>query len=313
MASKTGLNDEMPSRLLTVILNCAAGAKNQSAVRDRIVKILEEHGLRVEVHMFEGGGDLTELAKSAVRSGSFAVVAGGGDGTVNAVASALVDSQCALAILPLGTLNHFAKCLKIPLDVEKAAQTIATGQIRRVDVGEVNGKVFVNNSSLGLYPRMVRGREREQRLGRSKWVALFWATLATLRRYPLLSVRLISDGGQQLTRRTPVVFIGNNQYELKGFEIGSRPSLDAGKLAVYVAHKDRPATLIRMGLEAIFGRLRRGRDFDFLSTENLKIEATRSALQVATDGEVATLAPPLLYRIRPLALRVIVPVASNKV
>jgi diacylglycerol kinase family enzyme len=177
-------------------------------------------------------------------------------------------------------------------------------------VGEVNGKIFINNSSLGLYPNMVRGREQEQRLGRGKWMALFWATLAVLRRYPLLLVRLTSRDGQQLIRRTPVVFIGNNQYEMKGFEIGSRRLLDGGKLAIYVAHQDRPATLIRMGVEAVLGRLHRGVDFDFLSTENLQIEATRSTIQVATDGEVSTFAPPLLYRIRPLALRVIVPVAG---
>ncbi len=298
----------MQSRLLTVILNRAAGADNEGALRGRIAKILEEHGIQVEIRTVQGGSGITELAKSAVRNGSFAVAAGGGDGTVSAVATALVDSECALGVLPLGTFNHFAKDLRIPLDVEEAAQTIATGKIRRVDVGEINGKIFVNNSSLGLYPNMVRRREQEHRLGRNKWMALFWVTLAVLRRYPLLVVRLTSRDGQQLIRRTPVVFIGNNQYELKGFEIGSRPLLDGGMLAIYVAHQDRPATLIRMGVEAVLGRLHRGVDFDFLSTENLQIEATRRTMQVATDGEVSTFAPPLLYRIRPLALRVIVPV-----
>lgn len=297
----------MESRQLTVILNRAAGTENEGVLRGRIAKILKEHGIQVEIRMVQRGSGITELAKSAVQNGSFAVAAGGGDGTVSAVASALIDSECTLGVLPLGTFNHFAKDLRIPLDVEKAALTIATGEIRRVDVGEVNGKIFVNNSSLGLYPSMVRGREQEQRLGRSKWMALFWATLAVLRRHPVLVVRLTSRDGEELIRRTPVVFIGNNQYELKGFEIGSRSSLDGGELAIYVAHQDRPATLIRMGVEAVLGRLHRGVDFDFLSTENLQIEAARRTIQVATDGEVSTFAPPLLYRIRPLALRVIVP------
>ncbi len=297
----------MESRQLTVILNRAAGTENEGVLRGRIAKILKEHGIQVEIRMVQRGSGITELAKSAVQNGSFAVAAGGGDGTVSAVASALIDSECTLGVLPLGTFNHFAKDLRIPLDVEKAALTIATGEIRRVDVGEVNGKIFVNNSSLGLYPSMVRGREQEQRLGRSKWMALFWATLAVLRRHPVLVVRLTSRDGEELIRRTPVVFIGNNQYELKGFEIGSRSSLDGGELAIYVAHQDRPATLIRMGVEAVLGRLHRGVDFDFLSTENLQIEAARRTIQVATDGEVSPFAPPLLYRIRPLALRVIVP------
>jgi diacylglycerol kinase family enzyme len=300
----------MQSRHLTVILNKAAGAEKEGALRDRLIEIFQQHGIKAEVRMVQGGNGITKLAKTAARDGSFAVAAGGGDGTVSAVASALVDSECALGVLPVGTLNHFAKDLRIPLDVEKAAQTIATGEIRRIDVGEANGKIFINNSSLGLYPSMVRGREQEQRLGRGKWMALFWATLAVLRRHPLLLVRLTSGDGQQFTRRTPVVFIGNNQYEMKGFEIGSRPSLDRGKLAVYVAHQDSAGTLIRMGVEAILGRLHRGVDFDFLSTEKLQIEATRGTIQVATDGEVSTFVPPLLYRIRPLALRVIVPVAE---
>ena len=194
----------MQSRLVTVILNRTAGAEKEGALRGRLVEILKEHGIQVEIRVVQGGSEITKLVKSAVRNGSFAVAAGGGDGTVSAVASGLIDSECALGVLPVGTFNHFAKDLRIPLDVERAAQTIATGEIRRVDVGEVNGRIFVNNSSLGLYPSMVHGREQGQRLGRGKWIALFWATLAVLRRCPLLSVRLTSRDGQQLMRRTPV-------------------------------------------------------------------------------------------------------------
>ena len=226
---------------------------------------------------------------------------------MSAVAAALVDSECAMGVLPIGTLNHFARALGIPLDVESACEIIASGIVRSVDVGEVNGRIFVNNSSLGLYPTIVRGREQDQRLGSSKWTALFWSILAVLRHYPMLTVGLSSVKGGQVTRRTPLVFIGNNEYEMKGFEIGSRRTLDGGKLSVYVAPKDGPAGLLRMGVAAVFGRLRRGVDFDFLATDNLRVDVVRKTMLVATDGEVSSLVPPLFYRIRPLALRVIVP------
>jgi diacylglycerol kinase family enzyme len=296
----------MQPRQVCIIYNRAAGHHKELASCDGIAAILQEHNLQTEILLVQPGTDIRDLAKSAVQKGCFAVVAAGGDGTVNAVASAVVDSNCVLGILPFGTLNHFAKTLQIPLDVEQAAQTIATGKLRKVDVGEVNGRIFVNNSSIGLYPSMVRGREQEQRLGRSKWVALFWASLAVLRRYPTLNIRLVSEG-REFVRRTPLVFVGNNYYEMRGFNIGSRPSLETGKLAVYVAHQDRARSLIRMALEALLGKAQRGRDFDYLSTDNLHIEIHPRTIQVATDGEVTTFSPPLLYRSRHLALQIIVP------
>jgi diacylglycerol kinase family enzyme len=297
----------MQTRKVTIIYNCAAGNHKEHASRDRIAAILQEHDLQVEILLVQPGTEIRDLAKSEVQKGCFALVAAGGDGTVNAVASAVVGSECVLGILPVGTLNHFAKALEIPLDVEQAALTIATGKLRKVDVGEVNGRIFVNNSSIGLYPSMVRGREEEQRLGRSKWVALFWATLAVLRRYPMLSIRLASREGRELIRRTPMVFVGNNHYEMRGFNIGKRTSLDSSMLSVYVAHQDRARSLIRMAVEAFLGKARRGRDFDYLSTDNLHIELRRRTVQVATDGEVTTFSTPLLYRSRQLALQVMVP------
>ena len=300
----------MESRRVAVILNTAAGAEKEGALRGRLAEIFTQHNIKCDIHLIGPGDGITKIAQSAARDGNFAVVAGGGDGTVSAVASALLNTESALGVLPVGTLNHFAKDLGIPLDAEKAAETIATGGIRQVDVGEVNGKIFVNNSSLGLYPSMVRGRDHEQRLGRSKWMAFLWAVFAVVRRYPLLGVRLSSGDGRQITRRTPVVFIGNNQYEIKGFEIGTRVSLDRGELAVYVAHHNGRAALIRMGIEAVLGWLRRGTDFDFMSAKELQIETARRKIQVSTDGEVSTFIPPLIYRIHPLALRVIVPAAK---
>jgi diacylglycerol kinase family enzyme len=296
----------MQARRITVILNPTAGAENESTLQGRLTTIFAPYQIDCRILVIKPGDEITKIAAAARKDGADAVVAGGGDGTVNAVASALVDSECALGILPVGTLNHFAKDLRIPLDVDEAAKTIATGEVRKIDAGEVNGKIFVNNSSLGLYPSMVRGRKLEQRLGRSKWVALFWAALAVLRRYSNFSVRLTSGDGREFRRRTPLVFIGNNQYQMKGFEIGSRQSLDRGELVVYVAPHGGRLGLLRIGLRAFLGMVKRGADFDFVCTKEIKIETRKKATHVSTDGEVSLMVPPLLYRIRPLALRVIV-------
>jgi diacylglycerol kinase family enzyme len=301
------VTSRMLPRRITVILNPAAGTENEASLGERLRGIFAQHEIACQIDQISSGDEIIKAAEAAVRSGHEAVVAGGGDGTVNAVASALVGTQCALGVLPVGTLNHFAKDLGIPLDIVEAAHATATGEVRAVDVGEVNGKIFINNSGLGLYPSVVRGRNQQQRLGRSKKMAFFWAVLSVLRRYPLLQVCFTTDTGDEFTRLTPVVFIGNNKYEMKGFEIGSRHSLEGGKLAVYVARHHCRWGLIRMGIEAILGRLHRGIDFDFVSTEEIKIETKKKMLNVSADGEVSKLIPPLIYRIRPLALRVIAP------
>ncbi|MFY9551536.1 MAG: diacylglycerol kinase family protein [Thermoanaerobaculia bacterium] len=290
-----------------LIHNTSSGVVKHEALCDRVAKIFQDHGIRTDVHAIAGGRGIPELVQEGVRRGSFAVVAAGGDGTVSCVASGLVGSQTAMGVVPVGTLNHFAKDMHIPLDVAGAAHTIATGRFRAVDVGEVNGKFFVNNSSLGLYPSVVREREQEQRLGRSKVAALLWATLAALRHHPSASIRLVSDDGKTVTRQTPLVFIGNNRYEMNGLKIGSRPSLETGKLAVCVLHREGALSLLRMGVETVFGRLRNGVDFDFLLTNGVQIEVQRPQVQVAIDGEVSTFTPPLTYRIHPQALRVLVP------
>ncbi len=237
-----------------------------------------------------------------------AIGAGGGDGTISTVAARLVGTDKALGVLPLGTLNHFAKDLRIPLGLEEAARNVCEGREVSVDVGEVNGQVFVNNSSLGLYPRIVRRREKlQEREGSGKWAAFMRASLAVLRRYPFLYVRLDADG-QRIVRKTPFVFVGNNEYEMESLQMGGRACLDAGCLSLYVAHRTGRLGLLRLALSALFGRLRRAHDFDALNAQEIWVETRRpKRLPVATDGEVNVMTTPLRYRVRPGALKVIVP------
>ena len=303
--------DETP-RALEVIINARSGTSNKEGVSERLAELFQQNRIEARISLAENGESLAELARRAAHSDAATVVAGGGDGTINAVASTLIDSDKTLGVLPLGTLNHFAKDLKIPLDLEGAARTIIANHAVKVDVGEVNGQIFLNNSSLGLYPSLVHTREQTQRLGYGKWPAFIWAAFSVMRRYPFLNVRLNADG-REFSGRTPFVFVGNNKYEMESFNIGTRARLDAGQLSLYFSHRTRRLGLVRLGFRALLGRVEKAEEFVAMCTTEVSIETRRSRIRVATDGEVTMMRPALRYRVRPGALRVIVPEGDSVV
>ena len=293
-----------------VILNASAGGGCNKEFAETLAAKFQSQGMGIRVTLAATGEELIEAARRAVAQGVKIIVAGGGDGTLNAVASALLGSDAIFGILPLGTLNHFAKDLGIPLDLDDAIATIAQGHSIRVDTGEINGRIFLNNSSLGLYPDTVKSREHQQRqLGRSKWVAFFWAAIGALRRYPFLDLT-IDVNEQAYQRRTPFVFIGNNRYLMEGFNIGARERLDEGTLSLYVVQRTGRLGLLALALRALFGRLRQARDFDMLCAKEIVIATRHQHIRVATDGEVNRMDSPLRYRICPAALKVFVPKAG---
>ncbi|WP_461274575.1 diacylglycerol/lipid kinase family protein [Acidithiobacillus sp.] len=296
----------MPSPI-AVIINASAGAGYTPEWVDNLTRIFRSGGLDVQVTLARGGAEISDTANRAIAEKPSTIIAGGGDGTINAVASALIGTDIALGVLPLGTLNHFAKDLHIPLDLDEAVRNIIAGYTIKVDVGEVNERFFLNNSSLGIYPSIVRDRENQQKwLGRSKWTAFVWATLTIFRRYPFLNV-LITANGKEHARHTPFVFIGNNEYLMEGFNIGERRCLNAGQLSLYVTQRTGRLGLLRLALRALFGRLHQAKDFDALTAQEILIEVRYPHMRVATDGEVNVLDTPLRYRVRAGALRVIVP------
>jgi YegS/Rv2252/BmrU family lipid kinase len=291
---------------IDVIINARSGAGNKVEVQHRLAQAFKATGVEARISLARNGAEVVKLAQRALRSDAQVIVAAGGDGTVSAVAATVIGSDKALGVLPSGTMNHFAKGLKIPLDLEGAVETIVADHEARVDVGEVNDHIFVNNSSLGLYPSIVREREKQQRLGWGKWPAFVWAALTVLRRYPFLGIRVSVDG-QELRSRTPFVFIGNNEYEMAGFNIGRRARLDKGELSLYVTNRTGRLGLIRLALRALLGGLRQEKDFLAIRTKEVWIETKHKRLRVALDGEVTNLVPPLHYRVRPGALRVLAP------
>jgi diacylglycerol kinase family enzyme len=295
------------SRRVPILLNCRSGCGASNAEADRLRQAFDGTGLDVDVALLRQGDDVRDAARKALQAQPAVLVAAGGDGTLSAVADVLRGTGTALGVMPFGTLNHFAKDLGIPLDPLEAARTIAAGRRTAVDLGEVNGRAFINNASLGLYPGMVRERERQQRrLRRSKRHAMMWATLAVLNRPPLLDLRLELDGDVH-DCRAPFVFIGNNDYLMEGFNIGTRARLDGGCLNVYTTRACSAGGLIMLLLHALFGRLRQAEDFVESRASSLRVTSRKRRLLVATDGEVSTMDTPLEFRIRRRALEVIVP------
>ncbi|HEU5305472.1 MAG TPA: diacylglycerol kinase family protein [Gemmatimonadales bacterium] len=295
---------------IAVVLNDSSGSGEGAAAARRLEEIFRAAGREARITVARSGGELRAAAERFVADGCGVLVAGGGDGTVNTGAAAVLRRSIPLGVLPLGTLNHFAKDMGIPLDLEGAAQVILGGVVCKVDVGEVNGRLFLNNSSLGVYPAIVRLRERYQATGWGKWVAALWASLTVLRRNPFMGVRITVEG-QALLRRTPFVFVGNNEYRMVGLQAGARDSLARGRLAVYVLNAERRRGLLLLAWQVVLKGVDHVKELDLLTVEEATIETRRQRLQVALDGEVVPLGSPLECRIRPGALRVLVPPAAS--
>jgi diacylglycerol kinase family enzyme len=291
-----------------VLLNRAAGMPTgerrdeEAAVRAAFAR----HGLPADLRVVAPADFRARVAAAAAERPD-ALVVGGGDGTVAAGAEAAVRAGVTLGVLPLGTLNHFARDLGLPADVDGAVAVIAAGVAREVDVGDGGGRIFVNNASMGLYTEAVEDRERiRARSGTGKWRAMARAALTTLRRFPLMRVELrMLDGAVRLT--TPLVFVGNNRYDMRLFALGRRQALDEGRLWLYVARDGGRVGFLGLAGRALLGRLDQARDFLALAVGEVEIGDRRRTMRVAFDGEPCEVASPLRLAIRPRALRVFAP------
>jgi YegS/Rv2252/BmrU family lipid kinase len=290
-----------------VLLNRGGGAvAADPKIAEKVGEAFRAAGLEVEVEGV-GGGDCSVRCRAIAERGDGLLAVGGGDGTVSAAASALVGTQTRLGILPLGTLNHFARDLGIPTNIEEAAKLIAAGSERRVDVAEMNDRIFINNSAIGLYPLMVMDRDlQRKRLGRSKRLAMLVASLRTLARFGHQRLTLTVND-EQARVDTPLLFVGNNDYRIDIGAPGQRESIEDGVLSAFVMRKKTRRGFVAASIRAL---LNRARDDDMVKLDNverLRVSSQRGSLAVSLDGEVVRAEPPLDYRIRKKALRVIAP------
>jgi len=292
---------------VTVLLNRGGGAvRADPNVGDKVAEALRAAGLEPDVELIEGG-DCTVRARAISERGDELLVVGGGDGSISAAASALVGTETLLGILPLGTLNHFARDLGIPADLNEVAKLIASRKDRRVDVAEMNERVFINNSAIGLYPLMVLDRDlQRKKLGRSKRLAMIVASVRTLARFGHQRLTLTVND-EQARVDTPLLFVGNNDYRLDIGAAGQRDSVEDGCLSVYVMRKKTRAGFVAASVRALFNRDRKDDMVRLEHVERLRVNAKRSVLAVSLDGEVVGAETPLTYKIRKKALRVIAP------
>jgi diacylglycerol kinase family enzyme len=268
--------------------------------------LFSEHGVRAQIFPADTGPAVRAAAETVAEQEYSMIVAAGGDGTVGTIAPIVATAGKTFGVLPLGTFNHFARDLGIPMDLYAAVQGLKSSRTVCVDLASVNGRPFINTSSIGLYPRLVIESEHYRRSGLAYWAALPSAAISTMREFSRVSVRLQASG-REWKGVTPFVFVGNNVYTLESGRIGSRSRLDGGVLWVCATFESSRWLFLKLVMDAALGRVEQNPNFQTLSARELFVESNRKRLYVSLDGEVELLATPLHYSVHNRALRVIVP------
>jgi diacylglycerol kinase family enzyme len=294
-----------------VILNAHAGtvaARRDEAGPAEVTEAFAARGLHPRVVVAEPGR-LEGLVRDAVAQRPKVIFVGGGDGTINTAASHLVGTGIPLGVLPLGTLNHFARDLGLPADWRAAVRALADAVPHFVDVGEVNGRIFLNNCSVGLYAEAVRERELlRERHGLRKWWAMAlgaWNAFTRLRR---MRLSMETDAGA-FSARTPFLLVSNNRYTGRVLDGSIRQRLDEGRLWLHTTRAHRRFTMVRLALQALRRRLDEVDHLEIHPVSTAQVTILNRLPAIAVDGELAALEWPLRFRIRPRALRVLAPTA----
>lgn len=294
-----------------IFFNSGSGWEENREAPEITRQKLQSRGIDCALERLKPGADIEQSVTQAVAQGSRLVVAGGGDGTLRAVAQSLAGTGVAMGILPVGTLNHFARDLEIPLDADEAAHVVASGLPVEVDVAAANGSVFINNAVIGLYPAYRAEREAHERRGWRGKLAGIAGWLSILHRYPFVEVD-ISAGGRHIRRRTPLVMIGNNEHAMHGFKPWQRESMTEGALWVYVARDATRLGLWRVLWRVITGRFEAEQHFDVLRGSDVWVRTRRRRIRISLDGEIKRLQSPIHFQSWPSALRVVVPQGSRR-
>lgn len=298
---------------LALVINRSAGgfrrhppAATVAAIRAAFVGA----GHQLELRMV-GRRDLPAcFAALSDRDDLDAVVVGGGDGTILSAVGNGLGRDRPLGILPLGTLNLFARDIGLTLDPIAAARAVAHAGTAAIDLAEVDGRPFAIWASLGMHPWIVRRRDHLQRRRRSKMTAMAIAALRALVLFPQLDVTLTPDQAEPRRVRAPMLFISNNAWRDEPPPL-SRQSLDTGRLEVHIAICSGRLSLLWLAVEALLGRWRSSARLQTFSAREVQVASTRRRLMLSLDGEVAVMTPPLHFRVRPRALKVLMPGREN--
>ena len=293
----------MPSRGL-LFLNRSSGVKLPPAEIDALHDEASKAGL--EVIDLTRELDLQQTIRDRVCRGAKIVVAAGGDGTIHHVIQTLVHSDAVLGVIPIGTYNHFAKDLGIPLDWREALEVACSGVTRQIDAARINERFFVNNASIGLYPELVARREEHGR-NYPRWKARLYAFYRTMRKYPHVTLTVEAEHRHEVIK-THVFMISNNSYDLSRVGIEApRDRMTEGRLSVYWLPHISRWELTKFVSRFLAGRLRETPGFRFFRTLTMRVQSSRGRLKVGIDGELFTLDTPLVVTSVPQSLLVKVP------
>ncbi|MES2941894.1 MAG: diacylglycerol kinase family protein [Pseudomonadota bacterium] len=303
---------------LFVVLNAGSGSSDADQEQAVMARVFSEGGREVEFLQITNPADISKIAAHAVelaKDRSGVVVAAGGDGTINAVASAVLGSGCPFGVLPQGTFNYFGRAHAIPQNTEAAAIALLGASISPVQVGLVNGRVFLVNASLGLYPQLLEDREVwKQKLGRSRVVA-FMSGLATLIQARSQLNLQIERAGQTATLHTTTLFVGNNGLQLERVGIDEKQvnALRHGALAGIAVRSMGTLALFGLLVRGLLGRLGEAENVDSFSFRRLTVTPRRiKRIKVATDGEITWMQTPLVFEVAPEPLLLMVPAPADR-
>ena len=285
---------------IAIVVNPRSGSAHIGPDLDQALRTA---GVAADIHSLPDDRVETWLSDLADRYDVLGAM--GGDGTVSSVAAAVLATSKVLLVIPAGTLNHFARDSGLPLKMEDAIALLASGDTAMVDVGLVNGHMFLNNASIGAYPRMVRERTRARQQGWPRLVASATAIASTWLRLRNLTCRL-RIGDLTIVRRSPLVVVGNGEYEVDGLSVGRRRAVSDGMLSVYVAPHSGRLDALALPFRVLMRRIERDPTFEVWRGSTIEMDLRRP-VSIALDGEVMTLPGRLQFSVKPRALRVIVP------
>lgn len=299
-----------PGERLLFIINAASGHHDPEATRAAIEEALQAAGRTAELR-FTRREDLARVARegaAAARARHSAVVAVGGDGTINTVAQAAHAQGCAMGVVPQGTFNYFARTHGLPTETVEATAALLGAAPVPVQVGLVNDRVFLVNASLGLYPELLQDREAyKARFGRSRLVAFASALVTLLGSHRRLRLR-VEHGAGARDVTTPTLFVGNNRLQLEQVGLREAPTLDAGRIAAVMLRPIGALAMLGLAWRGAMGTLGEAdavESFEFRRMVVItRLLLRRRGIKVAVDGEVGWMHPPLVFQVadRPLYL-----------
>lgn len=286
-----------------IVINSNSGSVTEK-LRQEFLASLQLSKLDYLVE-FVAGKDMITVAENLLKSGRTALVAGGGDGSLGGIADLAAQHGVPFGVLPFGTLNHFAKDLGLPTDYDGLIQMLEHENTKNIDYARLGDSVFLNNSSIGIYPELVFRREdREKKLG--KWPAAAISLFEILRQPLRIDQLSVTYNNEKHEVKTPFVFVGNNDYGFDSFGVNKREELDKGLLSLCIFRGQSRRQLFWHLFRSVLGKPSIG-VLDCYQTDEITIESNSGSLKVALDGEAYELKTPLSYTIQKQKLLAIIP------